>query len=267
MKFKHKDSVTLRTLVNSVQILANEAKLKADMSGIEIRAVNASRRAMVDTFWAKTAFEEYSLHNKNKEYEVRLNLTELIKLLKHGGKNESAEVELNEKTGMAHVKIAGRYVKKWLLPKNSFTLPLLEFSNEQMVRPKSTFDVKAKIISSELLRAIEDVQLESAQVRLIAAEGKLILHSQTGSVKSDVELTKGCDDMLESDSLLDLEVKQRSQATFNINDLQEMARQMAEITCFATLEFSSNKPAKLSCIESGITLMYFIAPTGYKAFT
>ena len=61
-----------------------------------------------------------------------INISELLKLLKRAGKDESVELSLDDKTGRLQVKITGKYSR-------NFTMPTLEASEEEVPTPKISF--------------------------------------------------------------------------------------------------------------------------------
>jgi len=66
--------------------------------------MDPSRVAMIDFEWPKTIFEEYVCNEPTK---MCINISELLKLLKRAGKDEAAELSIDEKTGRLQVKISG----------------------------------------------------------------------------------------------------------------------------------------------------------------
>ena len=245
MKFKVKDGTQLRTLVGAIQILSDEAELKLNGDGVRIRQMDPSRVAMVDLFWPKTAFEEYTAPKEHEK--VRLNLAELMKLLKRAGKDEPVELELDSKTGRVQVRITGKYARH-------FTLPSLEADQEDLPMPKVTFNVKAKLTTEGIKQAIEDTQLVSDHVKIQAEKESLKLLASGDLMSADIVLKKG------SDVMLDIAVKEESKATYSLSYIKDMITFASAFSSVASLEFSSDMPAKIDCENQGITLMYFMAP-------
>jgi proliferating cell nuclear antigen len=245
MKFKMLDSELLRKLFSSVQILGEEAELKIEADGIGIRSMDPSRVAMVDTYWPKAAFEEYAKPKANEK--VRLNIAELMKLLKRASREEATELELDDKTGRVHVRITGKYNKK-------FTLPTLESSDEELPVPKITFNAWFKFTSTGLSTAIEDTQLVSDHVQFIAEDDKLTLNAQGDLMTATIELTKSSADFL------DVKIKEKSKAAYNLQYLEAMIKQAAALTEITTLEFSNDMPVKMNSEKNSIVLTYYLAP-------
>src|SRR5512136_389621 len=99
-KLKVSDAKLLRDMATAISILVDEATFKIDPEGLKLRAMDPSRVAMIDFEWPKTIFEEYVVTEPTK---IGINITELLKLLKRAGKEETVELALAEKTGKLQV--------------------------------------------------------------------------------------------------------------------------------------------------------------------
>ena len=139
-KLKVADSKLLRDMATAISILVDEATFKIEPDGLKLRAMDPSRVAMIDFEWPKTIFEQYECTEPSK---MCINISELLKLLKRAGKDESVELILDDKTGRLQVKILGKYIR-------DFTMPTLEASEEEVPTPKITFNVKAKTTTRRL---------------------------------------------------------------------------------------------------------------------
>ena len=244
-KLKVADAKLLRDIVTSVSILVDEATFKLDPDGLKLRAMDPSRVAMVDFELPKTVFDEYVCDASAK---MCVNVGELLKLLKRAGKDEAAELSLDDKTGRLRVAIAGRYSR-------NFTMPTLEASEEEAPAPKLSFNVRAKATADGLSQAIEDAQLVSDHVRLEADPEKLVFNAAGDIMGATITILKG------SDALLELEVKEPSKATFALNYLTEIIKAASATSEIVTLEFSSDMPIRLDFQQvKGGKLTFYLAP-------
>lgn len=244
-KLKVSDAKLLRDMITSISILVDEATFKLAPEGITLRAMDPSRVAMVDFEWPKTVFEEYQCDVPAK---MCINVTELLKLLKRAGKDETVELALDEKTGRLHVKIAGKYSR-------NFTMPTLEASEEEVPTPKLTFNVKVKATTSGLSQAIEDAQLVSDHVRIEADTEKLAFNASGDLMGAEISLQKG------SNTILDLEAKEPSKATFSLSYLSEIIKAASNTSEIGTLEFSSDMPIRLDFQQAKEgKLTFYLAP-------
>ncbi|HDD69539.1 MAG TPA: proliferating cell nuclear antigen (pcna), partial [Candidatus Bathyarchaeota archaeon] len=207
-QLKMSDTKLLKDMITAISILVDEATFKIEPETIKLRAMDPSRVAMVDFQWPKTVFEEYACTEPSK---MCINISEMLKLLKRAGRDEVVELSLDEKTRKLQLKITGKYTR-------TFTMPTLEASEEEVPTPKLTFNVKAKTTTNGLSQAIEDAQLVSDHVKIEADPEKLVLNAAGDLMGATITLQKG------SDTLLDLEVKEPSKATFSLSYLSEIIK-------------------------------------------
>ena len=244
-KIKIADAKLLRDMITSISILVDEATFKLDPEGLKLRAMDPSRVAMVDFEWPKTTFDEYVCSEPTK---MCINVSELLKLLKRAGKDETVELALDEKTGKLQLKIVGKYVR-------SFTMPTLEASEEEVPTPKLSFNVKVKATAEGLSQAIEDAQMVSDHVKVEADAEKMVLNASGDLMGAEITLQKG------SDTILDLEAKEPSKATFSLSYLSEIIKSASATSDIAILEFSSDMPIRLDFQQAKEgRLTFYLAP-------
>ena len=244
-RLKVADAKLLRDMASAIAILVDEATFKLDPDGMKLRAMDPSRVAMIDFEWPKTVFEEYQCDVPTK---MCINITELLKLLKRAGKDETVELALDEQTAKLQVKIAGRHAR-------NFTMPTLEASEEDVPTPKITFNVRVKATSEGLSQAIEDAQLVSDHVKIEADSEKLTFNASGDLMGATITIQKG------SDTLLDLEVKEPAKATFSLSYLSEIIKAASATSDIATLEFSADMPIRLDFHQPKEgKLTFYLAP-------
>jgi len=242
---KMTDAKLLKDMMTSISTLIDEATFDIAPEGIGLRAMDPSRVAMVDFEWPKTIFDEY---NCSESMKMCLNISEMLKLLRRVGKDESIELSLDEKTGRLKLTIRGKYVR-------TFNMPTLEAMEEEVPTPKVTFNVKARATTDGLREAIEDASLVSDHVRIEADNEKMVMQATGDLMGATIELKKG------SDALLNLEVKESSKATFSLSYLSEIVKAASATSAVATLEFSSDMPIKLNFEqEKEGKLAFYLAP-------
>jgi proliferating cell nuclear antigen len=239
------DAKFLKDMMGAISILIDEATFNLAPEGIKLRAMDPSRVAMVDFEWPKTVFDEFTCSKASK---MCINISELLKLLKRTGKDESVELALDEKTGRLKMVIRGKYTR-------TFNMPTLEATEEEVPTPKVTFNVKAKATTDGLREAIEDASLVSDHVRIEADKEKIIMNATGDLMGATIELKKG------SDALLDLETKEASKATFSLSYLSEIVKAAVTTSDVASLEFSTDMPIRLDFKQPKEgKLTYYLAP-------
>ena len=244
-KAKITDAKQLKDMITAISTLIDEATFDMNPKGIKLRAMDPSRVAMIDFEWPKTIFDEYKCTEPTK---MCINITEMLKLLRRTGKDETVELSLDEKTGRLQMTITGRYVR-------SFNMPTLEAVEEEVPTPKVAFNVTAKATTDGLSQAIEDANLVSDHVRIEIDKEKMVMRATGDLMGATIEMKKG------SDALLDLEAKEPSKATFSLSYLSEIVKAAAATSDIATLEFSTDMPIRLDFQQPKEgKLTFYLAP-------
>jgi len=244
-KIKMTDPKLLRDMFSAIAILVDEATFNVDPEGIQLRAMDPSRVAMVDFQWSKDVFDDYQCDQPQK---MCINISELLKLLRRASREEVIEISLNPETARLQISITGRYTR-------TFNMPTLEPQEEEVPTPKITFKVQAKITTDGLRQAIEDAQLVSDHVRIEADNEKLVLNATGDLMDANIELKKG------SDTLLDLQVQEPAKATFSLSYLAEIIKAASASSEIATIEFANDMPIHIDFQQPKEgKLTYYLAP-------
>jgi proliferating cell nuclear antigen len=244
-KIKMMDAKFLKDMMGAISILVDEATFDLTPDGIKLRAMDPSRVAMVDFEWPKTVFDEYTCSEAMK---MCVNISEMLKLLKRAGKDESVELFLDEKTGRLKIAIKGKYNR-------TFNMPTLEAMEEEVPTPKVTFNIRAKTTTDGLRAAIEDASMVSDHVRIEADNETMIMNATGDIMGAKIEFKKG------GDVLLDMKAKEASKATFSLSYLSEIVKAAVATSEIATLEFSTDMPIKLDFQqEKEGKLTFYLAP-------
>jgi proliferating cell nuclear antigen len=239
------DAKFLKDMMSAISILVDEATFELTPEGVKLRSMDPSRVAMVDFEWPKTVFDEYVCSEARK---MCISITEMLKLLRRVGKDESLELLLDEKTGRLKITIKGKYTR-------TFNMPTLEAMEEEVPTPKVTFNVKAKATTEGLREAIEDASLVSDHVRIEADNEKIVMNATGDLMGATIEFKKG------SDALIDLEAKEPAKATFSLSYLSEIVKAAVATSDVATLEFSTDMPVKLDFKQPKEgKLTFYLAP-------
>ncbi len=238
------DAKLLRNILAAVSTLVEEVDLNMNEEGISLKALDPSHVAMVSLNWPKQSFEKYECDKLTK---IRINLSNIEKLLKKAKSDENVEIDYDETSRKLTMILKGKITKK-------FVVPTLEAGEEEAPSPKLTFNAKVKILSSSLKEMIDDAEAIADNVTLEATQEKFIVNATSELSNATFEVEKG------SEALLELEVKEPSKATFNLNFLAEMVKAGASTSEIATLEFSTNMPIKLEFNLIQANLVYYLAP-------
>jgi proliferating cell nuclear antigen len=177
-----------------------------------------------------------------------INISEMLKLLRRTGKDESVELSLDEKTGKLKIAIRGNYSR-------TFEMPTLEAMEEEVPTPKVSFNVKAKTTTEGLREAIEDANLVSDHVRIEADKEKMVMNAAGDIMGATIEFKAG------EDVLLEMSAKEASKATFSLSYLSEIVKAAVPTSEIVVIEFSTDMPIKLDFQqEKEGKLKFFLAP-------
>jgi len=242
---KMADAKMLKDMMGAISILVDEATFDLTADGIKLRAMDPSRVAMVDFEWPKTVFDEYSCSDNAK---MCINISELLKLLRRTGKDESVELSIDDKTGKLKIAIRGKYSR-------TFNMPTLEAMDEEVPTPKVNFNVKAKTTTQGLREAIEDASLVSDHVRIAADSKKMVMNASGDIMGATIEFKAG------DDVLLEISAKEDSKATFSLSYLSEILKASLSTSEIVIIEFSTDMPIKLDFQqEKEGKLKFYLAP-------
>jgi len=244
-RIKVSDTKTFKDVLNAISAIVDEATFTIDPDGIKLRAMDPSRVAMVDFEMRKTSFDEYEVKETSK---VCVNLSELLKLLKRSGKEDIIELSLDEETGQFLVKIIGRYTR-------TFTMPVLEASEEEIPEPKITFNAKVTLTTDDLNETLKDAALVSDNVRIETDGENLMMNAKGDVAGARIEIKKG------SDALISVEAKEAARATFSLSYLTDIVKAASNTSDIVTLEFSTDMPLRLDFKQRyDGKLVYLLAP-------
>ncbi len=242
---KISDAKLLRDMITAISTLVDEATFTLEPEGIKLRAMDPSRVAMIDFEWPKTVFDEYTC---DLPIKMCINVGEMLKLLRRASKDESVELALDEKTNRLNLGIKGRYER-------TFNMPTLEAAEEEVPTPKISFNIRTKITTDGLHHAVEDVLLVSDHVKIEVDTEKLTMRAAGDLMGATIELKKG------SDTILELDVKEPSKATFSLSYLSEIIKTAASSSEIATLEFSTDMPIRMDFQQPKEgKLTFYLAP-------
>jgi len=239
------DARVWKNLLTAISTLIEEADFEISPDTIKLRSMDPSHVAIVDFELPSSAFENYSC---SAPLKIRMNMNSMLKLLRRVGPDERLEIAYDEATKKIEMTLKGKMMRK-------FTMPTLEPSEEEVPTPKLSFNARVKMIASSLRDMIEDSQAISDNVRLESTVEKFIVNSSGELSSATIELEKG------SEALLDLEVKEPSKATFNLNYLAEIIKAGATTSEVVTVEYSSNMPVRIQFeMPQQGRLQYYLAP-------
>ncbi|MCF2142605.1 MAG: proliferating cell nuclear antigen (pcna) [Candidatus Heimdallarchaeota archaeon] len=236
------DAKIWKNIIESLTLL-DEANFIASERGIELRAMDPSRVAMVDFFLPADAFEEYICSETTR---LGVNLDEMTQIMRRAGPSDALEMEL-EGTSKLTMTFRGQNVR-------SFGISLLDLGESEYPAPNIESKVKIKLTAEALQQAVKDAEIIGDHIRIVAEEDELILSasSETKDVKVVIEK--------DSDVIAEFNVKEESSAMYSLSYLSEMTKAI-KASELVMLAFSASMPIQLEFpIVAGGKLTYYLAP-------
>ena len=237
------DAKQFQHIISSWSLL-DEANVFASEKGLELRAMDPSRVAMLDFTLPVVAFEDYEFNSKNP-LRLGLNVAELKTILARLQTNDILSIELNNSTKL-ELTFSGAIEKK-------FGLALLDLGEGQYPAPNQKIDAMIKLSTSEFTQILKDAEVCGGHILFHATKESLTLATSTETKDFKITIEK------DSDLVADFKVTQEVKANYNLSYLKEMTHE--KLSPLVQISFSSAMPV---CFEYRIMnsgrQRYFLSP-------
>ena len=233
-------------VVSSVVLaLVDEATFEASLEGITFRAMDPSHVALVDLSWPSSTFEKYEC---DSPFKFSVKMDDFAKLIKRGDTKDSIEIATTDDENIM-LRILNGYEREFLLH-------LIESTYSSTPLPKLTFNLKAVIAKRAFESMLNDISVISDHVTIDSSNDKLVFYGKGDIGSGSVILEKTSEDILE------LEVKENSKATYNIEYLSSIIKASSSASDIVILEYSSKMPIRLELKLSdlGGKIHFYLAP-------
>ncbi|ABL87616.1 monomeric archaeal DNA polymerase sliding clamp [Pyrobaculum islandicum DSM 4184] len=237
------DAKEFAYIVDSISVLVEEASFIVRSDGLYLRALDASRTAMVDLSIPKEAFEEFP---EVEELRIGLNFKDLKKVLRRIKKGDKISMEIEE--GRVRIKLVGKSVR-------SITIPTIEVVSEDLPTPKVVFTAMVKTASDVLASAVKDADAIADEIKFEANEEALLMKASSDKGEVEVKLDKN------SELVYEFDVKEPASARYSLEYLVDIVGKTSKISDIVTIELATAKPLLLTFdIPAGGKISYFLAP-------
>ncbi len=227
----------LKESISIISELVNEAKLKVSKDGIELVAMDPANVAMVIFRLLPTAFTEYDVE---KSADMAINLANFRQILRRANPSDMLTLELDNNKLKIQLKSAST---------RTFSLSLIELEEKDQKVPELSFPVSIETESSLFNEAINDVDIVSESVSLVAEAGKLTLQAEGDLNTATVE-------MKDSDSTKVL-AKDKTKAKYSIEYLKKMI-EGSKLSDRVMIQFNKDYPLRLTYSTVDKVMMAFI---------
>ena len=241
MKLVVSDTKVLKSIVDAISCLIDEAKLVVSPEGISMRAMDPRHVVLVDLRMSRAAFKEYRM---NSTQEFGIDLDRLNTVMKRAGSSDKIELSLSEDANALIITIRNSAMRR-------FDLPLIDVSEEGLRIPQLDFLAEVEVDSKILSEGIKDAEIVSDHVTLHVDEDALYIsaHGDLGNV--EVRVAK--------EHALNFEVSKPCKSMFSIEYLKDMLKAV-DASSTIRLHLGTDIPMKLDFLAEGVKLGFLLAP-------
>jgi len=242
IKLVIKDCRDFQKSIDAIGVLINEGLFTIDKEKIYLRATDPSQISLVDFMMPKEAFDEFVVDFSGSKYSFGLNLNNLLQILSHSTPEDKLMLEIQEGKPQLIIELIGK-------SKRSFTIPLIDVSEQEQPLPKISFDVTVQISSDQLMAGIKDASLFSSHITFKTEADKFVLETQSSKGIFKQELDASSNQVVISGK--------GAKAMFPLDYLQNMIKNAKSVI---TLKLKTDMPLELSYTIGSSSIRYFLAP-------
>jgi proliferating cell nuclear antigen len=230
----------LKTVLDAVQTLVDEAKIHCTPEGISLKAVDPAHVAMVELSLGKGAFESYQA----TDLEMGVDLDKLKDILKLASSGDSIGLEYKEDTHRLVFTIGNLTRRMALVDTANMGDPKV---------PNLNLPSKVTLAASELQQGIKASEAVSDHVALVADKNvfELIADGDTDQVNL----------RLEGDALIKIEATEKSRSLFSLDYFANMSKVVKGSEAI-TLNLGTDYPVKMEfdIADGKGHITYLLAP-------
>lgn len=230
----------LKESISIISELVNEAKLRISSDGIELVAMDPANVAMVIFKLLPTAFTEYDVE---KPSDIAINLTNMRQILRRANPTDMLTLELDGNKLKIQLKSAST---------RTFSLPIIDMEEKDQKIPELSFPVNVESDAALFNEAINDANIVSESVSLLAEPGKLSLQAEGDLNTAAIEI---------SDSeTVKVTAKEKTKAKYSIEYLKKMI-EGSKLSDRVVIQFNKDYPLRLSySTVDKVMLAFILAP-------
>ncbi|MHB8633630.1 MAG: proliferating cell nuclear antigen (pcna) [Thermoplasmatota archaeon] len=230
----------LRTMLDAVAPLVDEARIQLTPEGLSLKAVDPAHVAMVELSVGKKAFVDF----KATEMDMGVDLDKLKDILKLAGAQDVLELEYKEDAHRLVFRI-GHITRR---------MALVDTANMGDPKvPNLNLPNMVSVLAGELKQGIRASEAVSDHIALVA-EGKVFELIADGDT-DQVHLR------LEGDELVTIQAPEKSRSLFSLDYFSNMAKVVGDQTPI-TLHLGTDYPVKMEfdIADGGGHIVYLLAP-------
>jgi len=234
---KLSDYSFLKSGIEAISAFIPEGNFRFNDEGIHFRAIDPSQIVLIDYHIETKVFDSFEVEPSF----VGINLTEFNKIISRAMQGDKVVMDLSDSE--FKVDFEGELER-------SFTLPLIDVSEEDLKLPTTEYDVSVEINSKIFREALKDASLFSSSILLKIKDGKFILESKGTSGKvisnsanaKDVKVTSSGDVV----------------SKYSLTYLQNIVKE-ADSESNLLIEFKNDAPMKVSFDIGKSKIKFYLA--------
>ena len=230
----------LKTMLDAVQTLVDEAKIQVTPEGVSLKAVDPAHVAMVDLSLGKGAFTEFHA----EDMEMGVDLDKLKDILKLASSGDEISLEYKEDSHRLVFKIGHITRRMALVDTTNMGDPKV---------PNLNLPSKVTILAGELQQGIKASEAVSDHIALVATKDsfELVADGDTDTVHLN----------LDGDDLIKIESPEESRSLFSLDYFANMAK-VVKGSDTITLNLGTDYPVKMEfdIANGGGHITYLLAP-------
>ncbi|MBI2550190.1 proliferating cell nuclear antigen (pcna) [Candidatus Woesearchaeota archaeon] len=227
----------LKDSISIISELVNEAKLKISRDGIELVAMDPANVAMVIFKLLPTAFTEYDVE---KPADIAINLANLRQIMRRAGPSDMLTLELDSNKLKVQLKSSST---------RTFSLPIIDMEDKDQKVPELSFPVNIELDSTVFNEAVNDADIVSESVNLVAEPGKLTLQAEGDLNSAAIEIRDS-----ESAKVV---AKEKTKAKYSIEYLKKMI-EGSKLSDRVLVQFNKDYPLRITYSTVDKVMMAFI---------
>ncbi|MBT7297573.1 proliferating cell nuclear antigen (pcna) [archaeon] len=170
----------LKDSVGVLSELVSDVRMKFDSDKLEIVAMDPANVAMIVLRLLSSSFVEYKVEG---EEIISVNLSSLKQILGRARPSDSITLELDSEKNRLNIQLRGESVRK-------FNLGLIELQDAQQKIPELEFPAKINMSSVIFNEAVEDMDIISDSIGLIAEGEKLEIFAKGNTSDAKINIGK-----------------------------------------------------------------------------
>ncbi len=244
MKLTLTEPKYLKDSISIISELVNDVVIKVQKDKLEIVAMDPATVAMIVFRLLSSAFSEY---NVKEEKLISISLENLKQVLKRAKPSDIIILTLDEDKNRLVIQLKGESTR-------TFNISLIDIKEKEQKIPELKFPLKIELNTMIFDEAVEDMDIVSDSVLLLAEQGKLVIQAESNLSQGHVEIKSGDDSSIKVDN------KEKVKAKYSIEYLKKMIKG-SKIADKVTIQFNKDYPLKLEYkVIDKMELLFILAP-------